>query len=170
MSDDENNSNTKQTPRMSDDENNSNTKQTPSLSDDETNSNLKHFKQELLFPYENDARTCKIYECNCVSTTQLSCSGFCGLCCWCYLNYENAEPLEMSSSICCLLGFPLPCIASLLQRMKAREIYNIKGSSLEDLLASFFCPCCVNCQIAVEIEENQNMASLNVEPITVQPK
>ena len=67
MSDDEeNNSNTKQTPRMSDDENNSNTKETPSLSDDETNSNLKHFKQELLFPYENDARTCKIYECNCV--------------------------------------------------------------------------------------------------------
>ena len=24
----------------------------------------KHFKQELLFPYENDARTCKIYDCN----------------------------------------------------------------------------------------------------------
>ena len=69
-----------------------------------------------------------------------------------------------------VIGTVLPCIASLLQRMKAREVYHIKGSSVEDLFASFFCPCCVNCQIAVEIEENMNNARLNVEPITVQPK
>jgi hypothetical protein len=43
----------------------------------------------------------------------------------------------------------------LLLRSEAREKYNIEGSTIGDVGASFCCTPCVNCQTGVEIEERQ---------------
>ena len=50
---------------------------------------------------------------------------------------------------CCYLTQWIPLTAL---RKKARSKYNIKGNICCDCLASLFCPCCTNCQIANEIQ------------------
>jgi len=93
--------------------------------------------------------------------------GDCGICCcglFCEpcLVYKNAEGLNKSGVLYCLLGCISPCIPALLLRNEARDQYNIEGSTCGDVTAALCCVPCVQCQVAVEIEENQ--------PRTEQPR
>ena len=63
------------------------------------------------------------------------------------LNYQNAENLNKSGILYCLLGCILPCIPIMLLRQEARERYNIVGDTCEDAMASFCCGSCVSCQV-----------------------
>ena len=78
----------------------------------------------------------------------------CGTCCEPCLVYQNAEGLNKSGILCCLLGCLLPCAPALLLRGEARDKYNIEGSTCGDVCASFCCPFCVQCQVGVEIKEH----------------
>ena len=82
----------------------------------------------------------------------------CGTCCEPCLVYQNAEDLNNSGFLCCILGCFFPCIPSLLLRGEAREKYNIEGSTCGDVCASFCCPLCVQCQIGAEIKNRRPKA------------
>ena len=55
--------------------------------------------------------------------------GCCGLFCEPCLVYKNAEGLQKSGILYCLLGCFMPCIPALLLRNEARSQYNIQVSS-----------------------------------------
>lgn len=52
----------------------------------------------------------------------------------------------------CLLACCFPIGGIYLLRAKAREAYGIEGDTLMDAVWSVFCPACVNCQTAAEIQ------------------
>ena len=55
-----------------------------------------------------------------------SSSGLYGGFCFPCQTYQNAEDLEQSGILCCLLSAFLPCISTYILRGKAREKYNIE--------------------------------------------
>merc|ERR1712001_261910 len=77
------------------------------------------------------------------------CGSFCTPC----LVYRNAEDLDKSGILYCLLGCFMPCIPLILLRIEAREKYGIEGGTCGDAMASVCCGCCVNIQVANEIKE-----------------
>ena len=61
----------------------------------------------------------------------LNCCGdcgvcMCGTCCEPCLVYRNAEDLNKSGLLCCILGCFFPCVPALLLRGEARDRYNIE--------------------------------------------
>ena len=58
----------------------------------------------------------------------------CGTCCEPCLVYRNAEDLDKSGLLCCILGCFFPCVPALLLRGEARDRYNIEvrlGSNIK---------------------------------------
>ena len=62
------------------------------------------------------------------------CPGCCGLFCEPCLVYQNAEGLNKSGVLYCLLGCISPCIPALLLRNEARDQYNIEVSRYTEYL------------------------------------
>ena len=54
--------------------------------------------------------------------------------------------------MCCLLWFLVPCAPTFILRKKAREKYDIRGDTTDDVIASFICTGCADCQTAAEIK------------------
>ena len=104
-------------------------------------------------------------------------SGLCGTFCFPCQTYKNAEALDHSGILCCLLSLCLPCISTCILRGRAREKYNIEvgqdtlltwiiinhwqGSVCGDCSAALCCNECVSCQIAVEIKEKKQNCCQN---------
>ena len=65
--------------------------------------------------------------CNCCGDCSVC---MCGACCEPCLVYRNAESLNKSGILCCILGCFFPCIPALMLRSEARERYNIEVSHL----------------------------------------
>ena len=61
----------------------------------------------------------------------------CAYCCPCCLVYRNAEDMNKSGILYCLLSCIMPCIPILLLRGEARDKYNIEVSKTKKLLPSF---------------------------------
>jgi len=76
----------------------------------------------------------------------------CGTFCWPCQVYSNAEKLEESGILCCLLGCVLPCIPVFMLRSKTREKFDIEGNTMEDAGCSFCCTCCASVQTANELD------------------
>eukprot|EP00092_Neocalanus_flemingeri_P014547 GFUD01015696.1.p1 GENE.GFUD01015696.1~~GFUD01015696.1.p1 ORF type:complete len:101 (-),score=23.03 GFUD01015696.1:48-350(-) len=76
-------------------------------------------------------------------------------CCPCILSYSNGEELGESGVLCFLLGCIVPCIPIMLLRTKARETYDIEGSTADDAVMSFCCGCCAQIQTTNEIKQNK---------------
>merc|ERR1711983_11517 len=77
----------------------------------------------------------------------------CAYCCPCCLVYRNAEDMNKSGILYCLLSCIMPCIPILLLRGEARDKYNIEGSVCGDAVAATCCGCCALAQTASEIKE-----------------
>ncbi|XP_023344835.1 protein PLANT CADMIUM RESISTANCE 3 [Eurytemora carolleeae] len=75
-----------------------------------------------------------------------------GWCCPCVQIYTNAEKLDESGILCCLLSCIAPCIPIFMLRNKAREMNGIEGSTVEDAFLSCCCGCCVSVQTANEVQ------------------
>merc|ERR1712083_728200 len=88
--------------------------------------------------------------CGCCDHMDTCCFGyFCGLC----LMMQNADNLGENMWLYCLMSCFTPCIPMLLLRGKARERYNIEGSTCEDVGTVLCCGHLANCQLAQEIQE-----------------
>eukprot|EP00090_Calanus_glacialis_P031254 TRINITY_DN51382_c0_g1_i1.p1 TRINITY_DN51382_c0_g1~~TRINITY_DN51382_c0_g1_i1.p1 ORF type:complete len:111 (-),score=20.61 TRINITY_DN51382_c0_g1_i1:38-340(-) len=79
----------------------------------------------------------------------------CGYFCGCCLMWQNANHLDESGALCFLLGLVSPCIPTFLIRSKARERFNIEGSSCADAAIAVFCSCCSNIQVANELNNQE---------------
>jgi len=90
--------------------------------------------------------------CGCTHSCEVC---LCGTFLPCCLTCQNAEKLGKSGPLYFLLGCIAPCIPILLLRQKAREKYNIEGSTLGDVGCSVCCGEFVNCQTANEILDQE---------------
>ena len=75
--------------------------------------------------------------------------------CGCCLVYSTAEELGESGFLYFLLGCITPCIPVMMLRSKAREAYNIDGSTSDDALMACCCNCCALIQTKNEIKANK---------------
>ena len=78
--------------------------------------------------------------------------GLCGWCCGPCLLCQNANKMGESPVLYCLLSCITPCIPLFLLRQKLRERNGIDGETSHDAVASCCCACCVNIQIANELD------------------
>ena len=76
------------------------------------------------------------------------CGTFCVPCLIC----TNAEGMGKSGLLYNALACIMPCLPTLLLRQEARTRYEIEGTTVGDIAASWCCTPCVNCQTAKEIE------------------
>ena len=75
--------------------------------------------------------------------------------CGCCLVYRTAEELGESGVLYFLLGCITPCIPVMMLRTKAREMYNIDGSTSNDAAMACCCNCCALVQTSNEIKHNK---------------
>merc|ERR1712018_173048 len=76
----------------------------------------------------------------------------CGWCCGPCLLCQNANKMGESPVLYCLLSCIAPCIPLFLLRQKLRERNGIDGETSHDIIAACCCACCVNVQIANELD------------------
>eukprot|EP00088_Acartia_fossae_P024722 TRINITY_DN2562_c0_g1_i1.p1 TRINITY_DN2562_c0_g1~~TRINITY_DN2562_c0_g1_i1.p1 ORF type:complete len:102 (-),score=15.38 TRINITY_DN2562_c0_g1_i1:450-755(-) len=86
----------------------------------------------------------------CASMKNCCCGSFCACC----QIKDNGDRLGESGILCCLLSCIFPCIPIFILRGKAREKYNIEGSTADDAICSFCCGCCASIQTANELDAN----------------
>ena len=90
-------------------------------------------------------------------------------CCFPCAVYRDAEDLEQSGILCCLLSCLAPCLSVYFQRKRARDLFDIevnllasvqvldhfffsfKGSVVGDCVGAICCPVCVQCQVGTEL-------------------
>ena len=87
-----------------------------------------------------------------VSSLRCSCSGCYGTWCGPCLVCQNANSLNSSAFCCSLLSCCLPWIPAWWLRDSARTRYDIEGDPFCDCCVSFWCPSCVQCQVAKEVK------------------
>ena len=89
---------------------------------------------------------------NLLSTNYFSRLGLCGWCCGLCLLCQNANKMGESPALYCILSCIAPCIPLFLLRQKLRERNGIDGETSHDAIAACCCACCVNVQIANELD------------------
>merc|ERR1711894_298141 len=72
-------------------------------------------------------------------------------CCFPCAVYRDAEDLEQSGILCCLLSCLAPCLSVYFLRRRARDMFNINGDAVEDCVGATCCPVCVQCQVGTEL-------------------